>query len=76
MADGSPVLIRYADDFVVIGHTEDQVEQVRHRLTEWLTPRGLAFNEDKTRLVHVDDGFDFLGFSIRRYDGKLLIKPS
>ena len=76
VAGGSPVLIRYADDFVVIGHTEDQVEQVRHRLTEWLTPRGLAFNEDKTRLVHVDDGFDFLGFNIRRYDGKLLIKPS
>jgi RNA-directed DNA polymerase len=36
----------------------------------------LAFNEDKTRVVHLDDGFDFLGFNIRRYRGKLLIKPS
>ena len=36
----------------------------------------LAFNEDKTRVVHLDDGFDFLGFNVRRYRGKLLIKPS
>src|SRR6266487_3541594 len=40
-------------------------------------PGGLAFNEDKTRIVRLEDGFDFLGFSIRRYrNGKLLIKPS
>lgn len=73
---GSPVLVRYADDFVVICHTRDQAEQIRHRLGEWLAPRGLAFNEDKTQIVHVDHGFDFLGFNVRRYDGKLLIKPS
>ena len=47
------------------------------RLAQWLAPRGLAFNEDKTRIVRLEDGFDFLGFSIRRYrNGKLLIKPS
>lgn len=57
-------------------HTKDQVEQVRHRLAGWLAPRGLAFNEDKTHIVHVERGFDFLGFNVRRYDGKLLIKPS
>jgi RNA-directed DNA polymerase len=39
-------------------------------------PRGLAFNEDKTRIVTLDEGFDFLGCTIRRYHGKLLIKPS
>lgn len=72
----SPVLVRYADDFVVICHTKDQATQVRHRLAGWLAPRGLAFNEDKTQIVHVDRGFDFLGCNIRRYDGKLLIKPS
>ena len=38
-------------------------------------PRGLVFNEDKTRIVRLDDGVDFLGFSVRRYRGKLLIKP-
>ena len=49
----------------------------RQRLAEWLAPRGLAFNEDKTRIVHLDEGFDFLGFNVRRYrNGKLLIKPS
>ena len=49
----------------------------RQRLAAWLAPRGLAFNEDKTRIVHLDEGFDFLGFHVRRYrNGKLLIKPS
>jgi RNA-directed DNA polymerase len=36
----------------------------------------LAFNEDKTRVVDLDDGYDFLGFNVRRYHGLLLIKPS
>lgn len=77
VARDSPVLVRYADDFVVMCHTLDQAEQVRHRLAGWLTPRGLAFNEDKTHIVHVERGFDFLGFNVRRYNGgKLLIKPS
>ena len=53
-----------------------QAEQVKARLAAWLAPRGLAFNEDKTRIVHLDDGVDFLGFNVRRYRGKLLIKPS
>ena len=70
------MLVRYADDFVVMCHTLDQAEKVRHRLAGWLAPRGLAFNEDKTHIVHVGRGFDFLGFNVRRYDGKLLIKPS
>ena len=41
-----------------------------------MAPRGLAFNEDKTKIVHLDEGFDFLGFNVRRYRGKLLITPS
>jgi RNA-directed DNA polymerase len=62
---------------VVLCHSQQQAEQVKARLAEWLAPRGLAFNEDKTRIVRLEDGFDFLGFSIRRYrNGKLLIKPS
>jgi RNA-directed DNA polymerase len=73
----SPVLVRYADDFVVLCHTKDQAEQVWNRLGQWLTPRGLSFNVDKTHIVNVEQGFDFLGFNIRRYGGaKLLIKPS
>jgi len=73
---GSPVLIRYADDLVVLCHTRDEAEQVKARLAGWLTSRGLTFNEDKTRIVLLDDGFDFLGFTVRRQSGKLLIKPS
>jgi len=73
---GSPVVIRYADDLLALCHSRDQAEQVKARLAEWLEPRGLAFNEDKTRVVHLDQGCDFLGFNIRRYHGKLLIKPS
>jgi RNA-directed DNA polymerase len=76
----SPVLIRYADDFVAICHSREQAEQIRARLGRWLAPRGLSFNEAKTRVVHTSDGFDFLGFNVRRYNtwqgGKLLIKPS
>jgi RNA-directed DNA polymerase len=73
---GSPVAVRYADDMVVLCHSQEQAEQVEARLAEWLAPRGLAFNGDKTKIVHLDDGFDFLGFNVRRYRRKLLIKPS
>ena len=71
-----PVLVRYADDFVVFCESRDAAEQVKARLTGWLAERALAFNEDKTRVVHLDEGLDFLGFTIRRHHGKLLIKPS
>jgi RNA-directed DNA polymerase len=73
---GSPVLIRYADDLVALCTSKVQAEQVKAGLAEWLAPRGLAFNEDKTRIVTLDQGFDFLGFTVRRQSGKLLIKPS
>ncbi|MDF3051892.1 MAG: group intron reverse transcriptase/maturase, partial [Pseudonocardia sp.] len=70
---GAPVLVRYADDFAVCCQSRQQAEQIKARLAEWLQPRGLAINEDKTRIVHLSDGFDF---NIRRYKAKLLIKPS
>ena len=73
---GSPVLIRYADDFVVHCHTRQEALEVKARLAAWLAPRGLAFNEDKTQVVSLSEGYDFLGFNVRRYRGKLLIKPS
>jgi RNA-directed DNA polymerase len=74
---GSPVLIRYADDLVALCHSREEAEQVKRRLAEWLAPRGLTFNEGKTRIVHLTEGFDFLGFHVRRFaNGKLIIKPS
>jgi len=75
-AADSPVLTRYADDLVVLCRTRHEAEQVKAQLAQWLTPRGLAFNEDKTRIVTLEEGFDFLGVTVRRYHGKLLIKPS
>lgn len=74
---GSPVLVRYADDLVAMCTSREQAEQVKRRLAAWLEPRGLAFNEDKTRIVHLREGFCFLGFHVRLYrNRKLLIKPS
>jgi RNA-directed DNA polymerase len=73
---GCPALARYADDLVVCCHSRQQAEQVKAQLARWLEPRGLAFNEAKTRIVPLSEGFDFLGFNFRRYpNGKLLIKP-
>jgi RNA-directed DNA polymerase len=72
----SPVLVRYADDLVVLCHSSDDAARIKTRLGEWLRPKGLSFNEDKTAIVNLAAGFDFLGFNIRRYGSKLLIKPS
>jgi len=72
-----PVLVRYADDFLVMCHTNEQAQEVKDRLAQWLEPRGLRFNDEKTKIVKLSEGADFLGFNIRRYpNGKLLIKPS
>jgi group II intron reverse transcriptase/maturase len=61
---GQPVLVRYADDFVILCAT-GQGEALRQRLTRWLAARGLKLNEAKTRLVDSRLGFDFLGFRLR-----------
>jgi group II intron reverse transcriptase/maturase len=68
--------VRYAD-FAACCHSRQQAGQVKARLAGWLAQRGLSLNEDKTRIVCLTRGFDFLGWNIRRYpNGKLLIKPS
>jgi RNA-directed DNA polymerase len=73
----SPALIRYADDFAACCHSRQQAESVREKLAGWLAVRGLTLNKDKTRIVCLTQGFDFLGWNFRRYpSGKLLIKPS
>lgn len=74
---GCPAVIRYADDLLALCYSREQAEQVKIQLADWLAPRGLVFNEDKTRITTLDRGVDFLGFNIRRYpNGKLLTKPS
>lgn len=65
----------YADDLIVCASTREKIEAAKSIIEEWLLPRGLTLHLEKTRIVHIDDGFNFLSFSIRRYKGKCLIKP-
>ena len=76
IATGSPTLIRIRRRSRRALPPRQQALEVKARLAAWLAPRGLAFNEDKTRVVSLDEGFDFLGFNVRRYRGKPLIRPS
>lgn len=70
-------LVRYADDFVVTGASREILETlVRPWIETFLRERGLELSAEKTRIVHIDEGFDFLGWNFRKYSGKLLIKPS
>ncbi|MEW5856141.1 MAG: group II intron reverse transcriptase/maturase [Cyanobacteriota bacterium] len=80
---GKRAVVRYADDFAVFCESKEDAEKVTVLLTEWLRERGLELASDKTRIVHLKEGFDFLGFNIRHYavtnsqtGWKLLIKPS
>lgn len=70
-------VIRYADDFVVTGASKELLEaEIRPWIEAFLAERGLRLSAAKTRTVHIDQGFDFLGWNFRKYSGKLLIKPS
>lgn len=70
-------VVRYADDFVVTGSSKELLEAtVRPWIVDFLRERGLTLSEEKTKIVHIDEGFDFLGWNFRKYNGKMLIKPS
>ena len=80
---GDRAWVRYADDFVVFCKTREDAEKVVEILRDWLAERGLTLSEEKTRIVHLSEGFDFLGFNVRQYrTGRTrtgtvtLIKPS
>lgn len=60
-------LIRYVDDIVVTGNSKEILEQVRPLIEEFLKVKGLALKEAKTRIVHLSEGFDFLGFNFKRH---------
>ena len=69
--------VRYADDFIITGESPEFLrDKVLPIVEEFLTERGLQLSEEKTVITHIEDGFDFLGKNIRKYNGKLLIKPS
>lgn len=80
---GDRQIVRYADDFVVFCKTKEDAEKTVEILESWLQERGLNLSKEKTRIAHLSEGFDFLGFNIRHYKDKttktglkLLIKPS
>jgi RNA-directed DNA polymerase len=70
-------VIRFADDFIVTGTSKAFLEQEVYPLVEqFLAERGLELSREKTRITHIDDGFDFLGTHVRKYHGKLLCTPA
>jgi RNA-directed DNA polymerase len=70
-------VIRFADDFVVTGYSQAFLEQeVRPLVERFLAERGLELSREKTQLTHIEEGFDFLGMHVRKYQGKLLCKPA
>ena len=68
-------VIRYADDFVVTSKDKKSLEPILNQIKQWMSERGLEISAEKTTIVSMEEGFDFLGFNLRHYSGKLLIKP-
>jgi len=66
----------WATHLVVTASSEELAREIKELLSPFLKERGLEFSEEKTLITHIDDGFDFLGWNFRKYNGKLLIKPS
>jgi RNA-directed DNA polymerase len=70
-------LIRYADDFIITGNSKEILEQeVRPRIERFLLERNLKLSPEKTKITSIEEGADFLGQNLRKYKGKLVIKPS
>ena len=69
-------LVRYADDFIVTAATKEIAEEAKEIIRGFLCTRGLELSEEKTLITHVDDGFDMLGWTFRRFKEKLIVKPS
>jgi RNA-directed DNA polymerase len=69
--------VRYADDFIITGKTKEVLEEEVLPLVEgFLSQRGLELSKEKTYITRIEDGFDFLGQNVRKYNGKLIIKPA
>ncbi|BAZ71019.1 reverse transcriptase (plasmid) [Fischerella sp. NIES-4106] len=69
-------VVRYADDFIVTAKDKGSLEIAQIQIQQWLSKRGLELSTEKTLITSIEDGFDFLGFNHRHYNGKLLIKPA
>lgn len=69
-------LIRYADDFIVTASDMETLTDIKEMIREFLEQRGLILSDEKTKVTSIQEGFDFLGWNFRKYNGKLIIKPS
>ena len=75
--EGLGVRFPRATHLIITGRSRDLLEQeVLPILEAFMQSRGLELSREKTRFVQIDEGFDFLGQNVRKYDGKLMIKPS
>ena len=81
--NSSRALVRYADDFVIFADTRNDAESAKTDIARWLADRGLSLSQEKTRIRHLKEGFNFLGFHVRHYPVsntrtgfKVLITPS
>lgn len=69
--------IRYADDFIITARSKETLEnEVKPLLAAFFKTRGLRLSEEKTIITHIQEGFNFLGQTIRKFKDKLIIKPS
>lgn len=67
--------IRYADDFLITAESKEDLEEILPIIEEWLSIRGLKLNQEKTAIKNIEEGIDFLGFTIRQFKGKTLEMP-
>lgn len=68
--------VRYADDFIITAKTEEIALEVKEVVRDFLKERGLELSDEKTVVTNINDGFDFLGWTFRKFKGKLIVKPS
>ena len=70
-------LVRWADDFIITGNSYELLEhEITPVVEQFLHERGLELSPEKTRITHIENGFDFLGHHVRKYAGKFLTKPA
>jgi len=69
--------IRYADDFIITSSSEELIKtEIIPLVKDFLGRRGLQLSEEKSKITHINEGFNFLSQNIRKYKGKLVIRPS
>ena len=70
-------LVRYADDFLITGKSKELLEnEVKPLVEQFLKERGLELSSEKTVITHIEDGFDFLGQTTRKFGNTCLTRPS